>query len=313
MTVLPIEYASSREHRKSWGVLWLPDSDQPVKGVVQLCHGMCEYVERYAPLAGWLCQRGYAVCGNDHLGHKNTAILSAQRLGYFGDVGSWPHLVEDVELLRKLLAPRFPQGTPWIMLGHSMGSFIARLYTEKYGASLAGLILSGTGGNNPLLAAGKAMARSSVAFKGQMHVSRRVDNMVSGTFNKRVKDPRTPSDWISHDPEIVKRYVEDIYCNFKFTASAYHDLFTIMERCNRREWFASVPKELPVLIFSGDEDPVGDYGKGPTQVAHRLRGMGVRQVRLRLYPGGRHEMLNELNRDEVYEDLYSWIEELVPL
>lgn len=308
MTVQPIEYNSSREHRRSWGILWLPDNDEPIKGVVQLCHGMCEYTERYAPLAGWLCQRGYAVCGNDHIGHKNTAILSAQRLGYFGGVGSWPHLIEDVELLRKLLEPRFP-GVPWILLGHSMGSFIARLYAEKYAGHLAGLILSGTGGSNPMLAAGKAMARSSVAFKGPMYMSAAVDNMVSGSFMKGISGARTQSDWLSHDTEMVNKHVGDIYCSFKFTASAYHDLFAIMERSNRREWFTKIPKELPILIFSGDEDPVGDFGKGPTQVTNRLKRAGVKNVQLHIYPGGRHEMLNELNRDEVYEEIYGWIEE----
>lgn len=307
MTVQPIEYKSSREHRKSWGVLWLPDTDGPVKGMIQLCHGMCEYTERYAPLAGWLCERGYAVCGNDHMGHKNTAKLSAQRLGYFGGMGSWPYLIEDVELLRKNLAPRF-RDTPWIMLGHSMGSFVARLYAEKYGEHLDALILSGTGGTNPLLGAGKAMARSSVAFKGPMYVSKAVDMMVSGNFNRRIKDARTTSDWISHDTEAVNKYVNDDYCNFKFTASAYHDLFTMMEQCNRRRWFEELPKELPTLIFSGDEDPVGDYGKDPAQVAHRLRSAGMQNVELRLYKGGRHEMLNETNRNEVYEDVYDWIE-----
>ncbi|MEG0853367.1 MAG: alpha/beta fold hydrolase [Angelakisella sp.] len=309
MTVQPIEYNSSREHRKSWGILWLPDGDTPIKGMVQICHGMCEYTERYAHFAGWLCEQGYAVCGNDHIGHKNTALLSSQRLGYFGGVGSWPYLIEDVELLRKHLAPRFPN-TPWILLGHSMGSFIARLYAEKYAKHLSGLILSGTGGKNHMLAVGKAMARSSVAFKGPMHVSKAVDSMVNGTFNKHIKDAHGSSDWLSKDTDLVNKYAQDIYCNFKFTASAYHDLFTMMERCNRREWFASIPKELPILIFSGDEDPVGDYGKGPTQVANRLRGAWVKKVELHLYPGGRHEMINETNRAEVYEDIRKWIESI---
>lgn len=308
MTALPIEYQSSRPHHKSWGILWLPDEDIAIKGVVQICHGMCEYIERYADFAAWLCSKGYAVCGNDHVGHKNTALLTSQRLGYFGGMGRWPGLVEDVELLRKKLEPRF-QGLPWVMLGHSMGSFIARLYAAKYGRELSALILSGTGGKNPALGGAKAMAGTLVAYKGPMHVSRALDNMVNGMFNKKIDHPRTLCDWISRDEAIVNRYVNDTYCTFKFTASAYHDLFEMMEQCNRSQWFTKLPKDLPVLVFSGDEDPVGSYGKGPRQVVARLTSAGVTNVTLQLYPGGRHEMLNEVNRKDVYQDIYNWMNE----
>ncbi|MEG1687476.1 MAG: alpha/beta fold hydrolase, partial [Angelakisella sp.] len=267
-----------------------------------------EYVERYAELAGWLCERGYAVCGNDHIGHKNTAILSAQRLGYFGGIGSWPYLIEDVELLRKKLAPRFA-GLPWIMLGHSMGSFIARLYAEKYGNNLTALILSGTAGKNPVIPAARAMATAAIAYRGPMFISKTLDKMMSSTLNKGIAHPQTPSDWVTSDQQILAKHANDPYCCFTFTVSAQQDLFTMMLRCNRSDWFKALPKALPVLLFSGDKDSVGDFGKGPRQVSERLKAAGMRDVTLHLYPDGRHEMLNEVNRQDVYQDVYAWIVE----
>lgn len=306
MTAQPIEYQSSRPHHKSWAILWTPDDDVEVKGVVQICHGMCEYTERYGELAVWLCKQGYAVCGNDHVGHKNTALLTSQRLGYFGGINRWQNLVEDVELLRKKLAPRFV-GVPWILLGHSMGSFVARLCAERYGSDLSALVLSGTGGKNPSASAGKVLARSIVAYKGPMHVSRLLCNMSDSTFEKALEEGNTEGNWVTSDNKIAAAYKADPYCQFKFTASAFHDLFEMMDSCNSSKWFASIPKELPIYIFSGTRDPVGDFGKGVRQVSSRLRSAGVKNVTLKLYEGGRHEMLNEVNRQDVYADLLAWI------
>lgn len=307
MTAQPIEYLSNRPHHKSWAILWTPDDSVSIKGVIQISHGMCEYIERYADFAAWLCARGYAVCGNDHMGHKNTALITSQRLGYFGGIGRWPSLVEDLELLRKKLAPRF-EGVPWILLGHSMGSFIARLYAEKYGGCIDALILSGTAGPSPMPAAGRAMARGIVAYKGPMHISKSIEKMQKKTFVKALERPKTSSDWISHDADIVDKYVHDPYCTFTFTASAYHDLFAMIEQCNRSKWFHSLPRALPVYIFAGNEDPVGDYGKGPRFVANKLKNAGMSDVTLKIYSGGRHEMLNEVNRLEVYGDVLQWLE-----
>lgn len=300
-------YLSSNGRSRISAKLFLPEDDVPVKGMVQISHGMCEYVGRYEQLAQYLCDRGYAVCGNDHLGHKNTALLNRERLGYFGNVGSWSYLVEDLELLRQKLASRFPR-LPWYLLGHSMGSFIARMYLHAFGMNITGLILSGTAGTTPAALAGKSMAASSIVLHGPRYVSNAVYGAASKSFNRRIHHPKTWADWISRDPDVCAAYVQDPYCNFKFCVSAYYDLFQMLLLCNRKEWYGAVRRTLPVLLISGEEDPVGNYGKGPREVAEKLLKRGLDDVTLLLYPGGRHEMFNEINRTEVYEDLYQWLE-----
>lgn len=291
-------------------LIYTPDEGAVVRGVVQLSHGMCEYVKRYEPLARELCQAGLVFCGGDHLGHGATALLNREKLGYFGPRGSRKYLVEDLELLRREMAGRYP-GVPYFLLGHSMGSFIARLYARRFGGSLDGLILSGTAGKNPAAAMGKAIARSVELVKGPRYVSRRVYELANGSFSKAIPESRTPVDWLSKDPEICAAYLRDPLCAFQFTVSAYYELFCMVEECNSPQWYAGMPKRLPVYLLSGEQDPVGAMGAGPREVYEGLIKSGCQDVELKLYPQGRHEMFNEVEKEEVKRELMQWLESVI--
>lgn len=309
MKTQTIIYPSSDEQSQISARLFIPD-EVPLRAVMQISHGMCEHMGRYEDVAYWFCQRGIAVCGNDHLGHGQTALINQSQMGYFGPWGSGRFLVEDLERLRLEVENRFP-GFPYFLLGHSMGSFIARLYGAKYGRALAGLIISGTSGINPAASLGRLLARSIGMVRGPRYISHFLFSQSNGRFAKSIPKAATSVDWVSKDPEICRNYRKDALCSFTFTTSAYYELFGLLNRSNLTSWYSALPRELPVLLFSGDKDPVGANGKGPRQVYQKLLGAGMKHVWLNLYPNGRHEMLNETNREEVYSDVLVWLEEIL--
>ena len=302
-------YHSSDGNSRVSANIYTPDEGVVVRAVVQLSHGMCEYVSRYEAFARELCGKGIVFCGNDHLGHKNTARLNREKLGFFGAFGSRRFLMEDLELFRREMAQRYP-GVPYFLMGHSMGSFIARLYAQRFGAQLDGLIISGTAGKNPAAPAGRAMARAICAAKGPRYVSKTLFQLANGAYGKAFPEDG-PVGWLSRDPQICAAYLRDPYCNFKFTASAYSELFAMVEECNSGKWYREMPRHLPVFLLSGDHDPVGEMGAGPKEVYEGLMKAGMCDVRLKLYPDGRHEMLNELNKQEVYADIEAWLDEMM--
>lgn len=276
------------------------------RAVVQISHGMCEYIMRYEHVAEFLCQQGFVVCGCDHLGHGSTAELNCSPLGYFGEKGSWNYLVEDQERMRLTIRERYPS-LPYFLLGHSMGSFIARLYSARYGKNLTGLILSGTAGRNPAAGAGKLVIGMVKLFKGKLCHSPMLYQLTTGNYNKEFHDG-TPVDWLSRDGEVCQKYIRDPWCTYVFTAAGYGELVELVSRCNSREWYDKMPKELPILLYSGDHDPVGANGKGVREVYEGLQAEGIRDLSLILYPDGRHEMHNELNKDEVLANLLKFLE-----
>ncbi len=303
-------YPSSNGSWRTSALIYTPDEGTVVRGVVQLSHGMCEYGARYQPLARYLCDRGIVFCGNDHLGHGSTALLNREKLGYFGPRGSRRFLVEDLELLRREVAGRYP-GVPYFLFGHSMGSFIARLYARRFGGGIDGLILSGTAGKNPAADLGRAVARGVELAKGPRYISDKVYDLANGSFSRAFADARTPVDWLSKDPAVCDAYLQDPLCAFKFTVSAYYELFSMLKECNSAQWYAGMPRKLPILLIAGEKDPVGAMGAGPREVFLGLREAGCSDVTLQLYPQGRHELLNELEKEEVKEDLLEWLEEVM--
>lgn len=286
------------------GAVFIPEGEP--RGMVQISHGMCEYIGRYEELMSFAAENGYVCCGHDHLGHGGTAKSDAD-LGFIAKKGGDALLVDDVCRFGREIAAGYP-GVPRFLLGHSMGSFIARVAAEKLQNELSGLILTGTGGKNPAAGFGIALAGLIQGVRGERYVSKFVNRMATGDFNRRCQGP-TSYEWISRDRAIVDKYADDQHCTFPFTVSAMKDLVTLNELSNRKEWFERFPKKLPVALFSGAEDPVGDYGRGVRQVYQRLKAAGVSDVSLTLYPGARHEVLNEINRQAVYNGILLWMGE----
>lgn len=285
--------------------IWHPDGD--AKGVIQISHGMCEYIERYTGFAQFLTQNGFCVCANNHLGHGASAA-SEEDLGYFAKRGGEKFLVDDLHTLTTMMKMKYPS-LPIILFGHSMGSFIARNYVTKYGKDLDAVIFCGTSGPNPGARAGKKLATIEKKRHSEKYRSSWLQQLVFHAYNRK-NERRTKFDWLSRDTQIVDNYSADPFCNFTFTVSAFEDLFTLLIQCNDPEWFSTYPKELPTLLISGDMDPVGDYGKGVSYVYKTLISAGAKEIDLKLYHGARHELLNETNREEVYGDVLQWISQL---
>jgi alpha-beta hydrolase superfamily lysophospholipase len=287
---------------------WLP-SVAP-KAVIQIIHGMAEHAQRYNDFAAFLNNAGFAVYACDLRGHGQTAG-TPEDCGYFCKKDGWMCVTNDIHEL-SLFIKKEQSDKPLILLGHSMGSFFARTYLALFGAELKGCILSGTATHPPLLlSAAGFIASLQKTFKGSRHPSRLLDNLSFGAYNKKIPDPRTRFDWISHDPEVVDRYVADPFCGFICTSGFFHDLFTGLKFINSMTNIRKTPASLPLFFICGSEDPVGNYGSGVQTAADRFKKSGVNDITLKKYDGGRHEMLNEINKEEVYKDVLEWIMKII--
>ena len=277
------------------------------KGIVQLVHGMVDYVERYEPLAEFLTGEGYIVAGNHHLGHGKTAANS-EDLGFFGEESRIDDLLRDIHTMNRYLRDTFPT-LPLVVFGHSMGSFLARLYVEKYPHSIKGAVFHGTSGPIAAVGMGKILAGAMVKSKGARYRSELLKSIAFAGYNSHYPKSEGANAWLTRDTEVVKVHDADPFSTFTFTVSAYLDLFKMLGECNRKEWFSVYPKALPTLIMSGDEDPVGKYGKGPMQVYKRLLIAGCEKLTVKIYSGARHELFLETNKQDVFSDVLLWLNE----
>ena len=286
---------------------WKPQGE--VKAVLQICHGMIEYVGRYEEFAEFLCEKGYYVVGNDHLGHGKS-VQAKSEYGFFNEKYGNVCVLGDMHTLRQRTMKKYPD-VPYFILGHSMGSSLLRQYIQMYGNGLSGVILMGTVADHgkASLLFGKRLCRLMAAFRGWHYRSKMVDNLAIGGYNKKFKPAHTRADWITSDFERLEAYASDPLCSFRFTVNAYYNMFLGMLSTQRKEGVYMIPKSLPVLFVSGTEDPVGEFGKGVRKIYEKYRAAGIQDVTLRLYVGDRHEILNETDREQVFKDLLEWLEE----
>ncbi|MBO4308303.1 MAG: lysophospholipase [Clostridia bacterium] len=274
------------------------------KALFQIVHGMCEYFGRYEPFAKSLAEQGALVFGHDHLGHGNSAP-SPDDLGFTAAGGGADFLVEDVYKLTCKLKTQYPD-TPVILFGHSMGSFVVREVLARHGDAYTAAIICGTGGTDSPAGAGKAMAKTIMAFRGERYRSKFLKNVAFAGYNKKFEKGCPANAWLSRDEELVRKYDNDPFCAYTFTVRAYHDLFTLVQWVSSKKWAVKLPKELPCLVTAGEMDPVGSWGKGPRTVAARMKDAGMTNVTLKLYPDMRHEILNELGHETVWKELTEW-------
>ncbi len=276
-----------------------------IKGIVQISHGMAEYSNRYAQFALELCKSGYAVFVSDHVGH-GSSVTDKDMLGYFGESGeeTW---VEDLKSLTDIIKNEY-NDLPLYLLGHGMGSLIARKYTAKYGYLLDGVIYTGTSGQNPALTIGIQLANTLIKQNGSKYRSELLDTIAFGAYNRKT-EKRTECDWVSRDTKEVDKFIADDLCGYKYTVSGMKALFMTLKAVSTRRWYNSVPLSMPIFLLSGSMDPIGDYSKGVNEVYKTLKKTGHKHVSLKIYEGARHEILNEINRKEVFGDIIAWLNE----
>lgn len=287
---------------------WLPDG--PPKAIVQIAHGLGEHSARYARLAEALTAAGYAVYANDHRGHGRTATEDDH--GFFADKGGWDLVVGDLRAVTRFAQDEHP-GLPFFLLGHSMGSYLARNYIIEDSRDLAGVVLSATGGDPGWVGkVGPVLALTEARLRGRRHVSTLLQNLINGPYNAAFKPNRTSFDWLSRDEAEVDKYIADELCGRTARSGFFIDLSAGVAKSNDRRQVARVRRDLPILIVSGDKDPSGHNGKGPRAVRDQYASVGITDVTCTLYPGARHEIFNETNRDEVTLDLIAWLDAHLP-
>ncbi|MEG2350665.1 MAG: alpha/beta fold hydrolase, partial [Hungatella sp.] len=248
-------------------VRWMPEGE--TYATLQITHGMMEHILRYDAFAAYLAERGVAVIGHDHLGHGTTS--ESENLGFFAEHQGEVLMIKDIHRVTKRIARQYPH-IPHLIMGHSMGSFFLRRYLTLYGDQVDGAILMGTG-NQPLLvlAAGKLLAGFIGFIRGSRYRSRLMQELVLGTYNRAFRPNRTTNDWLSGDPEMVDRFLEDPYCGVPFSCAAYYDFFNLLLDLKLQRQFDRIPKALPLLLTSGEEDPVGGFGKGVIKVYEQFQ------------------------------------------
>ncbi|MBQ8199156.1 MAG: lysophospholipase [Lachnospiraceae bacterium] len=291
---------------KIYACSWIPE-EQPLC-IFQIIHGMNDHVNRYEEFASFLAQRGILVVGADMLGHGRT-VPEGGIYGYFCENDPATVVVRDAHRLKKIMEEKYPT-TPYILFGHSMGSFIVRNYIARYGTGIKGAILEGTGTPTKTeLKFGKLLVQIFTKLRGSDREVELLHDISRNSYMNGIKDAKGKNDWLTTDEEQIKRYEKDPFCaGFQFTVNGYRTLFDLAYRMQEQEILNKIPKKLPILIVSGTEDPVGSKGLAPKQLYDTYLNLDFTKVTLKLYNGARHEVLFEKVKETAYEDLYSWIE-----
>jgi len=295
-----------REANSSIALYVWPLPSQPAKGVVQISHGLSEHAARYDRLAQDLVQAGYAVYASDHRGHGQSVRVPTQ-YGHFGERDGFQRVIDDLHAVNRRIAERHPD-LKRVLFAHSFGSFAAQHYVASHGDAVDAVVLSGTDfGSGPLLRVALGVIAMERLRVGPTNRSALIQKLTFGNYNKAFEPTRTEFDWLSRDPAEVDKYVADPLNGFAVTTQAWQDLTRGLLAAEDPALLARIPKQLPVYLFAGALDPVGRAGKGPRALAQAYERAGLRDVTLKLYPGARHEMINEVNRAEVVTDLVAWL------
>ena len=305
MKVLSFSFKSSSNLCDISCKKYIPSGE--IKGIFQIIHGMTEYFDRYEDFAKFLCENGYVVVGNDLLGH-GLSIVNKSYYGYFAKEDGYKKVLEDAHTITKMMKEEFPN-KPYYLLGHSMGSFFARNYLFTYPNEVDKAIIMGTGQqSNGLISFAKLLCKTIGLFKGEFYRSKLIANLTTGNYYKRIDNPKTVADWLTKDEEIVDKYVNDERCTFIFTINGYYNMFDLISSLLNKDNLNKMNKDLNVLFVAGAQDPVGDYGKGVIAAADSFKEVGMKNVDLKLYEEDRHEILNELDKKDVYGDILNWLE-----
>lgn len=300
-------YFESKSGIRIHACKWMP-SGEP-KGIVQIVHGIADYAERYDLFASYLTEHGFLVVAEDHMGHGGS-VCPEVPMGCFH--GGWMDVIADTYRLLKDTMAEYP-GVPYVLFGHSMGSFMTRTILAKYPDSgISAAVICGTAWlPGALVAAGIEMCALSCKLRGEDKPNQMIYNMVFGSYNKKVEHPRTPSDWLSRDDRIVDAYEADPLCGFVPSAGMLRDMMTGIRFNQKNASLEAMRKDLPVYFIAGGDDPVGAYGDGVRKAVQQFKKHGMQNVSMKIYPLCRHEILNEINKGEVFEDTLNWLETVV--
>lgn len=300
--VIDKEVLSSDKIHQLKGKIYIPEGT--ARGLFHVVHGMTEHIARYDAFMRRIAEEGYIVFGYDHLGHGKTAVDDSE-LGFIAHEKGWERLIDDVFVFGNEIRKIMGDSIPFILMGHSMGSFIVRLTAAKYN-HYDKLIIMGTGGPNPMAGMGITAAGMIKKLRGERHISDFIYKMAFGSYNRRFADENDPYAWLSVDRANRDRYRADKFCTFRFSVSAMQDLVILNKNCNEKSWFESIDKQKPILLVSGSDDPVGEYGVGVKKVYDGLQAAGA-NVQMKLYEGCRHEILQDFKKETVTADIIRFI------
>ena len=300
-------YDSADKLTKIHAVKWIPEIE--VKGIIQIAHGMLEHIDRYDHFAKFMASQGIVVVGNDHLGHGSSLLTENDR-GFFSQEDGNKTVIEDMRRLKEIMREEY-KNLSYFMLGHSMGSFLVRQYISMYD-DLDGVLIVGTGYQQyALVKSGLLISKVMAAFKGWRFRSKFVDKLTIGGNNKHFEPAKTKVDWLSRDEEVVQAYINDKRIDFVFTLNAFYNMFKGILCLYDKDYLNKIPRNLPIIFLSGDQDPVGNFGKDVKRLYDTYMNIGITDVTLNIYKDDRHEILNELDKENIYEDILKWIYEKI--
>lgn len=308
MTRNEFYYPSADGKTKIHAVEWLPNGEP--KAILQIAHGVTEYILRYEEFANFLTEKGIAVVGNDHLGHGNSIAEDSEPM-YFGPAGSWDWVVEDIKKCFDLTKNKFPN-VPYCLLGFSLGSFVARTYLTKYPGTLTGAIIVGSGQLPSFqISIAKFIVNNESKKVGEDHTSPTIQKLTYETYNKYFAPNRTKYDWLCASTTSLDKYIKDAMRGEDFTAGLFRELLSGMAFTSKQDNIEKIDKNMPILFLSGDKDPVGEQGKGVIRAYNCFKKAGIKDINMKLYPGLRHDILREDCRQDIFKDIYNWLKDKI--